>query len=357
MSLPPYLTSADTRHNHIWQVLIELFDVLGSNIVELMETVGEIEEESKHAKWTDEEVAALIDYLHTTAESICKLHRSGKIKDSKNVLIKWGLLKHTYNAIMTYRSGSGEHWDNENGANICGAADAEKWAKFIGVKFFHPTLLRLIPTFPVLYNSAIVSEIYHPPLESLSVCVLRVREFLESNNLLEFCIPIPLFPTRLHLPRIKSHGSRSKFPTASKPFLNFSFHTAPPGTILGNSPFTLPLVARFPEVVFHTGPSLDPSTQKRVSSDDGPGDDGLGDDLDNDDEEPLPEDDVEPGVTVLDNLANAIELLTRNARTGSELSSRTKLHKPDTFDGTDPKKLRAFLIQCKLNFWDRPQAF
>ncbi|KIN93642.1 hypothetical protein M404DRAFT_170643, partial [Pisolithus tinctorius Marx 270] len=117
-----------------------------------METAGEIEEESKHAKWTDEEVAALIDYLHTNrseradagnfrqatyakaAESIRKLHRSGKIKDSKNVSIKWGSLKHTYNTIMTYRSGSGEHWDNENGANICGAADAEKWAKFVGVK-------------------------------------------------------------------------------------------------------------------------------------------------------------------------------------------------------------------------------
>ncbi|KIO11979.1 hypothetical protein M404DRAFT_125364, partial [Pisolithus tinctorius Marx 270] len=101
---------------------------------------------------TDEEVATLVDYLHTNhsewadtgnfrqmtyakaAESICKLHRSSKIKDSKNVSIKWGSLKHTYNAIMTYRSGSGKHWDNENGANICGAADAEKWAKFVGVK-------------------------------------------------------------------------------------------------------------------------------------------------------------------------------------------------------------------------------
>ncbi|KIO15013.1 hypothetical protein M404DRAFT_78252, partial [Pisolithus tinctorius Marx 270] len=91
--------------------------------------------------------------------------------------------------------------------------------------------------------------------------------------------------------------------------------------------------------------------------DEGPGDDGPGDDPDNDNEEPLPEDDVEPGVTVLDNLAKAIELLARNARTGSESSSRTKLHEPDTFDGTDPKKLRAFLIQCKLNFRDRPRAF
>ncbi|KIO01203.1 hypothetical protein M404DRAFT_106599, partial [Pisolithus tinctorius Marx 270] len=101
------------------------------------------------AKWTNEEVTALVNYLHTNcseqadagnfqqvtyakaAESIRKLHRSGKIKDLKNVLIKWGLLKHTYNAIMTYHSRSGEHWDNENGANICGVADAEKWAKFV----------------------------------------------------------------------------------------------------------------------------------------------------------------------------------------------------------------------------------
>ncbi|KIO10892.1 hypothetical protein M404DRAFT_21091 [Pisolithus tinctorius Marx 270] len=38
-------------------------------------------------------------------------------------------------------------------------------------------------------------------------------------------------------------------------------------------------------------------------------------------------------------------------------SSRTKLHEPNTFDGTDPKKLHAFFIQCKLNFQDWPQAF
>ncbi|KIN96821.1 hypothetical protein M404DRAFT_32860 [Pisolithus tinctorius Marx 270] len=84
--------------------------------------------------------------------------------------------------------------------------------------------------------------------------------------------------------------------------------------------------------------------------DDGPGDDRPGDDPDNDNEEPLPEDDVEPGVTVLDNLTKAIELLTCNARTGSESSSRTKLRELDTFDGTDPKKLHTFLIQSKVTF-------
>src|SRR6202045_4282222 len=30
---------------------------------------------------------------------------------------------------------------------------------------------------------------------------------------------------------------------------------------------------------------------------------------------------------------------------------------PDTFDGLDVKKLKSFLIQCQLNFLDRPQAF
>ncbi|KIN98242.1 hypothetical protein M404DRAFT_31603 [Pisolithus tinctorius Marx 270] len=68
----------------------------------------------------------------------------------------------------------------------------------------------------------------------------------------EFHIPVLLFLTRLHLPGIKFCNSRLNFPTASKPILNLSFHTVPLGTILGNSPFTLPLVACFPEVMSHT---------------------------------------------------------------------------------------------------------
>ena len=30
---------------------------------------------------------------------------------------------------------------------------------------------------------------------------------------------------------------------------------------------------------------------------------------------------------------------------------------PDTFDGSDAKKLKSFLVQCQLNFLDRPRAF
>ena len=39
------------------------------------------------------------------------------------------------------------------------------------------------------------------------------------------------------------------------------------------------------------------------------------------------------------------------------MSGQTKLCEPDQFDGTDPKKLCAFLIQCELNFQDWPHAF
>ncbi|KIN94165.1 hypothetical protein M404DRAFT_168981 [Pisolithus tinctorius Marx 270] len=92
-----------------------------------------------------------------------------------------------------------------------------------------------------------------------------------------------------------------------------------------------------------------------------PGDNGPGDDNpeDNDPEDDLdfPDPDTEPAVTVFDSLAKAIKLLARNTRTSPESSSRTKLREPDTFDGTDPKKLRAFFIQCELNFQDRPRAF
>ncbi|KAG6327587.1 hypothetical protein ID866_11502 [Astraeus odoratus] len=38
-------------------------------------------------------------------------------------------------------------------------------------------------------------------------------------------------------------------------------------------------------------------------------------------------------------------------------AAHTKVHEPDTFDGTDLKKLHEFLVQCELNFHDRLQAF
>ncbi|KIO04364.1 hypothetical protein M404DRAFT_26225, partial [Pisolithus tinctorius Marx 270] len=86
--------------------------------------------------------------------------------------------------------------------------------------------------------------------------------------------------------------------------------------------------------------------------DNGPGDDNPDED-DPEDEPDFPDPDTEPTVAVFDSLAKAIKLLARNSRTSPESSSRTKLCEPDTFDGTDPKKLRMFFIQCELNFQDR----
>ncbi|KAI5987727.1 hypothetical protein EDD15DRAFT_2372113 [Pisolithus albus] len=52
----------------------------------------------------------------------------------ENVSIKWGVLKQTYNVIVTYCNKLGEHWDNQCGANISRVLVVENWAKYIAVK-------------------------------------------------------------------------------------------------------------------------------------------------------------------------------------------------------------------------------
>ncbi|KIN95977.1 hypothetical protein M404DRAFT_33721 [Pisolithus tinctorius Marx 270] len=78
-------------------------------------------------------------------------------------------------------------------------------------------------------------------------------------------------------------------------------------------------------------------------SDDGPGDDNL-DENDPEDELDFPDPDTKPMVVVFNSLMKAIKLLACNTCTSPESPSRTKLCKPNTFDGTDPKKLHAFFI-------------
>ncbi|KAG6326441.1 hypothetical protein ID866_12648, partial [Astraeus odoratus] len=58
-------------------------------------------------------------------------------------------------------------------------------------------------------------------------------------------------------------------------------------------------------------------------------------------------------------LMNTITHLSNATRCRPEDSGavHTKVHEPNTFDGMDPKKLCEFLVQCELNFHDRPQAF
>jgi len=67
---------------------------------------------------------------------------------------------------------------------------------------------------------------------------------------------------------------------------------------------------------------------------------------------------LDPSLAVFHNLAVAVNHLSRSSRhTNDSSSSRAKVHEPDTFDGTDPKKLRTFLVQCELCFQDRAKAF
>ena len=96
--------------------------------------------------------------------------------------------------------------------------------------------------------------------------------------------------------------------------------------------------------------------------DDGPGDDpdDPGDDDEEDDNEDFMDapDDLDPNLTILNNLAITVNRLSHSAKcTNDSSSSCAKVREPDTFDGTDPKKLRTFLVQCKLCFQDRPKAF
>ena len=92
---------------------------------------------------------------------------------------------------------------------------------------------------------------------------------------------------------------------------------------------------------------------------DDPRDDPREDDDDEDDEDWIDaEGDLDPNMAILNNLTVAVSHLSRSARCNNELlSSWAKVWDLDTFDGTDPKKLRTFLVQCELIYSDQPKAF
>ena len=56
-----------------------------------------------------------------------------------------------------------------------------------------------------------------------------------------------------------------------------------------------------------------------------------------------------PDITVMANTINAL--------VQSNVPSKVKLREPDTFNGSDQKKLRTFLLHCKLNFQECPDLF
>ena len=56
-----------------------------------------------------------------------------------------------------------------------------------------------------------------------------------------------------------------------------------------------------------------------------------------------------PDITMMANAINTLVL--------SNVPSRVKLREPNTFDGSNLKKLHTFLLHCKLNFRDHPDLF
>ena len=63
-------------------------------------------------------------------------------------------------------------------------------------------------------------------------------------------------------------------------------------------------------------------------------------------------------MAILNNLTVAVSCLSCSVRCNNELSSSwAKVWDLDTCNGTDPKKLRTFLVQCELIYSDRPKAF
>jgi len=120
---------------------------------------------------------------------------------------------------------------------------------------------------------------------------------------------------------------------------------------------------RFP---YHRDSTLEhrePSRFQWFGPEDGPRDDpdNPGDNNNNNDDNNKFLDTMEeldPSLAVFHNLAVTINCLSRSSRrTNDSSSSCAKVHEPDTFDGTDPKKLQTFLVQCELCFQDRAKAF
>jgi len=119
---------------------------------------------------------------------------------------------------------------------------------------------------------------------------------------------------------------------------------------------------RFP---YHRNPTperREPGRFQWFGPEDGPGDDpdDPGDDNNNDDDDEFLDatEELDPSLAVFHNLAVAVNRLSCSSRrTNDSSSSHAKVCEPDTFDGTDPKKLQTFLVQCKLCFQDCAKAF
>jgi len=118
----------------------------------------------------------------------------------------------------------------------------------------------------------------------------------------------------------------------------------------------------FPHHRDSTPERREPGRFQWFSPEDGPGDDpdDPGDDNNNNNNNKFLDatEELDPSLAVLHNLAITVNRLSRSShQTNDSSSSHAKVRELDTFDGTDPKKLRTFLVQCELCFQDQAKAF
>jgi len=73
--------------------------------------------------------------------------------------------------------------------------------------------------------------------------------------------------------------------------------------------------------------------------------------------DPLVEEVSEPAQDSTTTLAEAINLMTAELKNREPKKSSFKSNRPDTFDGSDPKKLNNFVLLCGLHFRSNPYSF
>jgi len=118
---------------------------------------------------------------------------------------------------------------------------------------------------------------------------------------------------------------------------------------------------RHPETPTCTPSGLAPDNEDPNDEDnDTPGGNPPDDEGGDPDDEP--DHDEDDGLNAQDcvfmQLSEAINNLVCNNRcTSFSDDSKVKVHEPDTLDGSEPRKLCAFFVQCELNFQSKPKTF
>ena len=144
-------------------------------------------------------------------------------------------------------------------------------------------------------------------------------------------------------------SNQRRTPASVSQFWVFTAHDPPPPSSNSKCSVSADLHNSIPG-----GYYANPDTYGNNGPRDGPRDDprdGPREDDDDEDNEDWidAEGDLDPNMAILNNLTVTVSRLSRSACHNNELlSSRAKVWDPDTFNGTDPKKLWTFLVQCEL---------